>query len=528
MWSRMFHRSRSLFLARRTRVIAVLGLSLLVFLLGQWTMFRGATLPNERSRMYLCYSLVEYGEWNIDHARQRFGHVFDEATYQGKTFTDKAPGASVIAIVPYVAARLFIPEQELTVHQLLEIGRLGVMLPSTVLGVLLLFGLLTRASAFWPSGAAVSSRSCALLLTAWLFGTAAFHYSAAFFGHQLVAVLWLAATRLLCAPTGRRVLLCGAILGLAVMVEYQAAIGLAASMLALCEGSVRRWARPMLGVMAGATLPLLLLLLYHTHSFGGPLELPYHHLTSPALARVHQEGIGGVSVPSLDGVIGTLFSMHRGLFSTSPFAVLLIPALGRLWAWRLCSTTERFAGLAILGYVLMMMSSRTWEAGWGYGPRLLVPIMPLVVLLIARFAVGSSAFVEGVFRGGVFVAVLGHLGVAVTFREPPDTATNPIRDVVLPLLGEGYLAPVRFLPAALTVPVYFVVMATLLVTLGVWFSRRERRRRVWLGVAVVPLIWLSALGVLGPSGSSDERAALIRLVERFRRAEPAECLWGWD
>jgi len=482
-------------------------------------MFRGATLPNERSRMYLCYSLVEHGEWNIDRARLRFGRVFDEATHRGRTFTDKAPGASIAAVGPYLLARMFVAEPELSAHQLLEIGRLGVVLPASLLGAVLLWGLLGRTQV--PS-------SRVLALSAWLFGTAAFHYSTAFFGHQLVAVLWLAVARCLAVPTRRRVLFSGFLLGAGVTIEYQAVLGLGAALVALCEGSVRRCLGRSLTLLAGATLPLLLLLVYHTHSFGGPLELPYHHLSSPWLADIHRQGIGGVSVPSLEASIGTLFSLHRGLFSTSPFAVLLVPALAGLWAWRSHPITERFAGLAILGYVLMMMSSRTWEAGWGYGPRLLVPIMPLCAWLTVSYVAGKPALFEGLFRGGVLIAMLGQLGVAVTFREPPDAAKNPIRDLVLPLLEQGYLAPVRFHPAALTVPVYFGFVLVLLLVVGGGFAPRRRRASVWLGVAVLPLAWLGVVSASGFSGSGDERAALVRLVEHFRRAEPAHGLWGWD
>src|SRR5262245_57034982 len=83
-------------LDRRTlgALLCGLGLCQLAY---SW-MYSAISVPNERTRMYLTVALVDHGTFAIDAPLQRFGRVYDLARFGGHYYTDKAPGASLLAV----------------------------------------------------------------------------------------------------------------------------------------------------------------------------------------------------------------------------------------------------------------------------------------------------------------------------------------------------------------------------------------------------------------------------------------------
>lgn len=493
-----------------------------VLLVGQFRMYRGATLPNERTRLYLTYALFERGELSIDEPRRRFGRVMDEATFGGHAYTDKAPGSSLLAVVPYAALRAVVAEGDITPDTLLAVGRWGVMFPTTLLGI---WGFL-RLGRLLGLGRTTSRMAC----LGWLLATASLHYAGAFFGHHIVAVLLLWVAVLLSARGhGRRVpelgrtLLAGGLAGVAVLVEYQALVGCAVWLLLVVLRPERRGIT-LLAFVLGMLPSLMVLLGYHQACFGGPFELGYHHLSNSALRAVHTVGIGGVLFPTWEGCFGTLFSLHRGLLTTSPF--LLLAPLG------LCAPRRagRWLGLGLgassAGFILFMMSSRTWEAGWGFGPRLLVPAMPMLVLLsaLAVHRLRRWSWLPSLWRGGILAGMFGFAAIVATFPEPPVEMTNPIVDVAWPLLRHGAVAPNLVADIFGSSRVYGLFAFSLpflaaVAYLGVRRVPHDPRKPRFCAVCLLPAVLATIVVTTGPSQSEHARARLIQLVELYQRQE---------
>ncbi len=123
-----------------------------------------------------------------------------------------------------------------------------------------------------------------------------------------------------------------------------------------------------------------------------------------------RDGDLGFSVPLASGVYGLLFSSGKSVFQYAP--VLLVAA----WAvpgwfrerrrdlWLIAIPT-----LVTLGVIGKWWA---WSGDWGWGPRLLLPVVPLACVPIVRYlgdaaARGARAWIGCLVALGLYVQVLG-------------------------------------------------------------------------------------------------------------------------
>lgn len=418
-------------------VLLVLGYS--------WMPTVGVSLPNERSRIYLAVSLVDHHTLAIDEPLRRFGGIFDLAEWRGHFFTDKAPGSSILAAAVYGICRLFRPASAFGIEYLLSLMRRTIVLPIGVLGFLLFRRLARRLELPEPMLHLVS-------LT-WILGSAAAHASAGFVGHQIVAVCLLAALLLLlqvetqvpggCGASRPRLRCLGAglIAGFSVLTEYQSAIPFALLAAYTVAGPLRNKPTLLVWIFFGTLPGAVGLLVYNKLAFGGFFQLSYHHLVNPGLQQLHGQGIGGVRLPKLEFARGALLSWHRGLLATSPFFLLVLPGLVAMWR-RGLRRLSLLVGGAVAYYVLFVCSTEIWFAGWGFGPRLMVPMMGFSALA-AVFGLASlrSGWAQGIAVGLCLWGILYTQTANAVFPELPERFTHPLPDILMPALRAGALVP---------------------------------------------------------------------------------------
>lgn len=90
------------------------------------------------------------------------------------------------------------------------------------------------------------------------------------------------------------------------------------------------------------------------------------------------------STNPLVGLYGLLLSVGRGLVVYAPatISVLLVLGEGRLREWR----SGSLAALLFAGYAMLYATWGSFEGGWCWGPRFLIPFLPLALLpLVARY-----------------------------------------------------------------------------------------------------------------------------------------------
>ncbi|TXD40687.1 hypothetical protein FRC96_05425 [Lujinxingia vulgaris] len=505
-------------------------IALVLLCMGYAWLFLDVSAPNERTRIYLTWAMLHEGTLAIDVPMERFGRVFDLAAFEGQHFTDKAPGLSFLALPVYAIAMLF-GAGDWEFESLLMLFRLGVMLPLAALGMVALRGILQRLQ--------VSPGSIELATVAWMLGSAAFHYAGAFFGHHAVAVALLVAlwqleilqgggTESGVSKPGGGMLAFGAGLaaGVAGLIEFQAGVAcLLLSAYVVFEPRLRRW--PIwLGFGLGALGPLILLLVYNNAAFGGPLELSYHHLVNDHLNDLHTQGVGGVTLPKWEYFSGIALSMHRGLLPSSPWVLLAIP--GAVALFRRRPALSLLLSATALAYLAVVSSANMWFAGWGFGPRLLVPslgawaILSAVGFAVCRRHVGGRILTLTLVAWGVIYCQL----VAATMPELPPKFKNPLPDIVVPLLREGFMSE-NVLSLSLGTasmwtmfPIFIALLAAMLMAARCWQQELVWQKALATTTLAIVIAAGSAWGVsqMKPGVSKNDQQKFVRLVERWRDA----------
>lgn len=429
---------------KRAREV-LLALWLLAMLSFSW-MYDAVQGPNEQTRAYLTAALVDDHAIELDRSLKRFGGVYDLASYEGRFYSDKAPGSSLLAAPVYAIARAGQRTEAESAMQIVVLARHWLMLPFALLGFLSLRALLRRLGR--------SERSIDLVSFAYSMGCAVLHYSTAFYGHVLVATLLVVSLSLMASagcfdadPQGpirfrfARLVLAGLCAGFAGLTEYQATV-VAVLLVVPVLATRERRITATLAYLVGAAPCALALLAYNKAAFGSPFSLSYQHLVGASLQSLHGNGLAGATWPTRTAIFGLLFSAHRGLLVTAPWI-----ALGIVGLWFMARTRMRALwvtlSVCMVYLFLAVASSSVWHGGWAFGPRLLIPAMPLFAIA-AAYACDAAARVPAldlVARALVIASVLYQQAVQVTFSELPPELQWPLRESVAPVLRAGIVAP---------------------------------------------------------------------------------------
>ena len=414
-----------------------------LILSGSYAYFWHSRDWNSATRLMLTYSIVDRGTITLDGLEKQTG---DRASFRGHAYTDKLPGFSLLATVPYGLAKLAFG---LTPHPLrtpaipfwpadywVTVFTSG--LATAVIGVLLV--------GFARDLGCGPRRSSLVALTYGL-ATPAYVYATLSVGHQVAACLLFAAFRLLWRDGGRRSRLRAGLAG--AFASYAAVIELAVGPVSAILGIYllaqvfggRRKASVVGEFAVGAVVPALVLLGYNQLAFGSPWDMGYFHHATKEFAAVHSEQNPlGLSRPETERVWGLLWGRHRGLLFYAP-VVWLVPfglaALAARKFWGAAAVSS-----AVLAAVFAVnVSYPEWTGGWSTGPRLLVPMLPFAMVPVAGLLGGR----RGRFWAGVTAApavaggVLMFLFISVGGRYPPEF-DDPLFQIVLPMWrGEAML-----------------------------------------------------------------------------------------
>ena len=406
--------------------------------------------PNQTSRLLLTAAIVERHAVDITPGHS---HTIDDGQYKGKFYSDKAPGVSFFATLPYATMsaidRALGRDPHPTTVQRVRLHMLTFVLAGlpAVLSAWLLMQLLLRFG--------TRERHAELLTFGYAIGTITFPFATVMFGHALATLGIVAAFYFVVAwrhephpvPLSfARLFGLGLLLASTVIVEYP--VGMLGAVLGAYViyphvrlGAWREVARIGLGVAAGAAGPLVLHSAFLYAAFGSPFSLPYNHLVEPAFISHTASGLLGIGIPTKDATYGSLVSAYRGIFFLNPFLAL---AFAGFASW-IAESKRRFAaegwtiGAMTAIYFAFCCSYYAWDGGGSTGPRHLVPLLPFLVVALSRFS-DRNRYSRALTTALIAVSALVMLAcVAVIIQQPEGDPyrASPFYKLVLPSLLRG-------------------------------------------------------------------------------------------
>ena len=411
--------------------------------------------PSETARWLADASLVEHHTFEVSRLMPIIGGAGEDlAMLNGRVYSNKAPGTSLLTLPGYLIARIIGgPPSAQTMRLQIDLMRItGATIP-----------LLLLALVFVHLGREWKSEQTTFVVWLLLFATPLFAYGFLLFSHALVtAVLFAAWVHLFIKPNDW---LAGALIGLAVACEYPIAI--AAIVLVGALASTRDWRRVARVIAAGAPFAIALAI-YHRVNFGSIWTTPYSYGRLAMYRKMVSGGFFGIHVPSPVRLLQILLDPGVGLLVFAPFLIFAVPAFK--------SARERLAPAAWWSLLLVPVSIlllyagyEGWAGGWNVGPRYVLPVIPFLLapMLLMRQQTADSR------QRTALSALAGFAACAVTlativFPFPPREFPFPWMSLDVPLLGEGIIAPNLFhfiaRPLAIAVP-FLVVIAIAIVAM---------------------------------------------------------------
>jgi len=299
---------------------------------------------------------IAYADAFIPLQQARMGSMGSE----GALYSKKGPTGSLV-LLPFVAAADWLP---------------WLSLRATAMFFNILVTIATALALYifveWLGYRARTAFAAALIYGLMTF---AFVYAKTLYVEPLAGLLLLLALMLMYRDQGRgstgKLAAAGLMLGLMVGTNMIYAVLLGIFGLYVLSVAIRRRSlMPALAFGIPAALCLAVILGFNWARFGSPLSTGY------------ELGAGeDFSHPFIEGMYGLLISPYRGIFWYNPVLLLVIP--GAWWMRKHGRLVAALLGLALLQCALFA-SWWSWGGGAAWGPRFLIPAIPLLVICLAE------------------------------------------------------------------------------------------------------------------------------------------------
>ena len=384
--------------------------------------FFGGSGFNQNASFDLTRSLVERRALDID---PYASNTADVSFANGHVYSNKAPGLSFLAAVPYAAiyAVAGAPRASLELTRDLYLSTVAVCATSGA-GIGVVLFLLLRRRRF------DASTSAAMALVAGL-GTPLFAYSTMLFAHVPSAFLVLAALYLI--EIDKR-LLAGASLGLAGLTNYLC-LPLAILFLLLPLNRSGRRIADIVRIVVGALPFAIVLAVYQALAFGSMFRTSIA-TTNPAFLE-RGAFLGVFHGVRADALLGITFSPFRGLFYIAPVLLMAIPGLLLMMRQAAERATAALIALSTATLLLINASFNGWHGGYTIGPRYLLPAVPLLMLAAAYGAMRLRLL----FALVATISLFFNFAAAAVDPQPPDTLHDPLGRYEIPALLFGGAGP---------------------------------------------------------------------------------------
>jgi hypothetical protein len=394
---------------------------------------------NVNTRLALVFAVVDGGTLSIDDYHDLPPYeTMDKAVFEGRYYSDKIFGVSLLALPAYGALKavcsLFGTEPGFQLANY-ALSRFAVTLPAAVSLVLLLELML---------GLGASVRRSLVAVFGIFFGSMWWGYSLVFYPYAPGIACCLGAMLVLHRVeelTARSSALVGGLLGYAMLCDLTfglVVVGIGCVYLWRLSGgtiSVRGWLVNLgAGSLAGAA-PLALFVAYSVAIFGSP-TIPYEYEALDRFREGMQQGFMGVTGPKGGPLWFLTLHPYRGVLFWTPLlmAALVGGMIGLVNGDPLQRPWLLLAIGSFVAYLLFNAGYYMWWGGWAMGPRLMLPMfaaVPLGLLTWCRPGASRSVFVAM----AALSALSFVLSAPLSIIDPQIPQGNP--DSILDTAGLG-------------------------------------------------------------------------------------------
>lgn len=362
---------------------------------------------NENSRFFLTRTIVDDGRLEID---SFYNQTSDRSYYNGHYYSDKEPGLSFLAVPSYAVWKFiyhsFLPSQFIqqmqgsteyrtqNAHgeQIVILTNPGAFTLSSMIIVTIftscLFSALTVVLIYKISKYYTKKEMHRILLViTYGLGSLAFHYSLIFLGYASGAFFIFLAFYLLLKSgrenldESRYFLLAGALAGFSIVIELANILIAGLLFLYVILSKRRMWKKSVPMFLVGGFIGILPFLLYNFLVFGNPIDLPRNHMDLVIWKNL-QDNIGIRFNPAynLHVILRMLVFPYKGLFIYFPILVLSIPGIFFMY-----KKNKKEAVFILIVFLSVLFLASMWWAWWHgavFGPRLLMPMIPFLMIPI--------------------------------------------------------------------------------------------------------------------------------------------------
>ncbi|MGH7778384.1 MAG: PA14 domain-containing protein [Candidatus Binataceae bacterium] len=388
------------------------------------------------ARFDLMRSILERHSLAIDNFAGY--NTADIINFGGHIFSVKAPGTSIVAMLPWGLARLWLLPL-LSNHE----GLYWAL--TTYLAIVLSIGLLISILCvvmfrFARHLGASEGRGAALALILGL-GTLAFPYATEMTGEPFAAAFSFIAFYLIATfdndPRWSRAFWAGLLAGVAVLNDYPTFL-IAAALGFYMLYRVRR-AGCIACFAGGAAIAAALMFGYNWGAFGHPLFFSYEAFKLPGNTQFPEQAKGfvGLTYPKLRILWNILIDPQRGLFFCDPILILSIAGIGYFFRRRALRAEWIVTIVAIAGMILFNASYGesivSWGGGTATGPRQIVAAIPFMVLTLAFLPRSLNWLLGALAAVSVFIMLMA----TATNPHFPYEYENPVRDFAMQQFMRG-------------------------------------------------------------------------------------------
>ncbi len=390
---------------------------------------------NESCRYYLIMAVVDHHKLNVDDITTDAND--DLSLHNGHYYSAKAIGVPLLGVPVYWFIRNFTPlaaTNPFSAMNIYVVRFFVTTLPYILLGAIM-FNFSRR------MGADTANSICMVL--AYSFGSIALLHSLMFSGHQTAGsfcffsfalIFWLKfQTNKSEVLNTFYAFIAGLLAGIGALSDYTAMY--IAMILTFYIFSTKMSLYQKMVFILGGLPCVALLAFYNLHCFGSPFSFSYNYLSYEPFRQGVEKGLLGISIPKMDAIAAILFSPSRGLFFVMPIFLYSLFGLFRMFKEKKFIAEAIVIIVIFFGYLCINGGFYGWHGGWTYGPRYLVPMLPFLAIPIA-FAPLRSIWFALILFISIFQVVLS----AAIFVHVPNEIVNPLFEIIIPFLFDGFTA----------------------------------------------------------------------------------------